>query len=142
VERSGLDKAKYQLALRQAETALRLARPDFLFRPHFHVTTTIGIAHYRLGNYAAAVKSLTDSEDYYLASARSGRGPYKAGTPWNLAFLAMAHHQLGDKKKARDLLDRVRELTMDALHKDRPDVQSFFREAKELIEGKAPESKK
>ncbi len=130
VQRPGLDAAKYQLALRQAETALRLAPPEFNFHPNFQVTTNIGIAHYRLGHYPEAMENLTRSEAYYLAQS-----VYKAGTPWNLAFLAMAHHQLGDKDQAQALLDRVREIIKDALHKDRPDVQSFFREAKELIEG-------
>jgi WD40 repeat protein/serine/threonine protein kinase/tetratricopeptide (TPR) repeat protein len=129
VEKSGLDKAKYQLALRQAETAFRLAPPGFNFHPHFQVTTNIGIAHYRLGSYKEAIENLNRSEAYYTA----GGGPYKAGTPWNLAFLAMAHHQLGDKKKAQDLLDRVRELIKDTQHKNRWDVQSFFREAVAVV---------
>src|SRR5205814_1407535 len=73
----------------------------------------------------------TDSEEWYLA-----QGLYKAGRPWNLAFLAMANHQLGDKKKAQVLFNRVRELSTDPLHKDRLDVQSYFREAQELIEAK------
>jgi tetratricopeptide (TPR) repeat protein len=50
-----------------------------------------------------------------------------------LAFLAMAHHQLGNKKKAQDLLDRVRELIKDPQYKDRWDVQSFFREAVAVV---------
>jgi WD40 repeat protein/serine/threonine protein kinase/tetratricopeptide (TPR) repeat protein len=128
VERPGLDKAKYQLALRQAETALSLAPPGFNFHPNFYVTTNIGIAHYRLGNYREAIENLTNSEAYYTAG-----GPYEAGTPWNLSFLAMAHHQLGDKDKAQALLDRVREIIKDPVHKDRDDVRSFFREAVAVV---------
>src|SRR5262249_29506634 len=136
VERPGLDKAKYQLALQRAETALSLAPPAYNFHPNFYVTTNIGIAHYRLGNYPQAVKNLNNSEDYYTAG-----GPYKAGTPWNLSFLAMTHHQLGHRKKAEDLLERVRELIKDPIHTDRDDVRSFFREAVAVVhQGAGPEA--
>jgi WD40 repeat protein/serine/threonine protein kinase/tetratricopeptide (TPR) repeat protein len=128
VRESGLGKAKYQLALRQAETAFRLAPPGYNFHPFFQVTTNIGIAHYRLGNYREAVRNLTLSEDYYTTAFSE----YKAGTPWNLAFLAMAHHQLGGKDKAQALLDRVHS-SKTPFDKGRWDVQSFFREAVAVV---------
>jgi WD40 repeat protein len=94
VRRPGLDAAHYRLALRRGEAARDLSHPGFYFRP-YHANTQIGIAHYRLGEYREAVKALIASEAYYAADRYY---LYTTGTPWNLAFLAMAHHQLGERK--------------------------------------------
>ena len=56
------------------------------------------------------MEALTASEAYYAADPAYR---HKAGTPWNLAFLAMAHHRLGEEEQAQALLARLRELMKD-----------------------------
>jgi WD40 repeat protein/tRNA A-37 threonylcarbamoyl transferase component Bud32 len=136
VRKPGADATQYQLALRQAELAA-LAPPTVKFLLIYHPATQMGIAQYRLRLYHEALQSLTRSEAIETAEAS-----YKAGTPWNLSFLAMAHHQLGDKDKAQALFDRLREIMKDTRWKNHRDAQSFFLEAKELIEGTAPDLKR
>src|SRR5262249_53115246 len=107
--RPGLDAAAYRRALRQAEAPRDLTYPGFSFAPNYYSDTHIGMAHYRLGEYREAVDALTASEAYYAdASPR-----YKAGTPWNLPFLAMAHYRLGEGETARATLARLREVIKD-----------------------------
>jgi WD40 repeat protein/tRNA A-37 threonylcarbamoyl transferase component Bud32 len=139
VRQPGLDAAKYRLALRHAQAAQDLAHPGFYYRlPDYHAATNIGIAHYLLGQYPEAVKSLTRSEDFYAVA------PYqiKAGTPWNLAFLAMAHHQLGEKEEARAILARLNGVMKAPRWASPGDHHLYLRETEELIEGKARDPKK
>jgi tetratricopeptide (TPR) repeat protein len=59
--------------------------------------TTLGVAHYRLGEWQAALKALEEAEK--LAPGRSfGSMAF---------FLAMCHHQLGDLAKAQQHYDRA-----------------------------------
>jgi hypothetical protein len=58
----------------------------------------LGAALYRAGQYARAVVQLE-------ANCQRG-GP--GGRPWDWAFLAMAHSQLGHAVEARHWLDRLR----------------------------------
>jgi hypothetical protein len=124
----GADTAKYRLALRQAEAALRLAPAEYGFSPIYHPWTQIGIAQYRLGQYREAVESLTRSESHYSATPA-----LKTGTPWNLAFLAMSHHQLGENDKAQALLARLREILKEPRWVNNVDAQPFLREAEALL---------
>jgi hypothetical protein len=135
VRQPGLDAARYQLALRQAEAARDLAPAGFLSTPFYVPSTQIGIAHYRLREFREAVEALTASEAYFAAASPR----FKAGTPWNLAFLVMAHHRLGEEEKARALLARLQGLMKDPDWASRGDHRMFVREAVELIEGKAPD---
>ena len=130
----GLDAARYRLALRRAEAARDLAHPGFYFR-FPHASTQIGIAHYRLGEYRPAVEALTASEAYYAADPH-----YRdtMGTPWNLAFLVMAHHQLGEKETAGAMLARLHRFMKDSRWASRDDLQTFVREAEELCVWGAP----
>jgi tetratricopeptide (TPR) repeat protein len=58
---------------------------------------TLGVVHYRLGEWEAALKALEEAEK--LSPGKSfGSNAY---------FLAMCHHQLGHPAKARDYYDRV-----------------------------------
>jgi hypothetical protein len=137
-QRAGLDAARYRLALRHAEAARDLAHPGFVFAPNYPPTTHIGIAHYRLGEYREAVEALTTSEAYYAAADAR----YKAGTPWNIAFLAMAHQQLGEEEKAQAILARLRGVMKDPAWASRDDLRTYVREAQQLIEGRAPDPQK
>src|SRR5262249_22128925 len=87
-----LNPFQYRFALRQAETACRLA-PD-----RGKYLTTLGVAQYRVADYRSALKTLARADQF------------NKGTPADLAFLALTHHQLGEKGPARDTLARLREL--------------------------------
>jgi WD40 repeat protein/serine/threonine protein kinase len=61
---------------------------------------TLGVAHYRAGDWKAAIEALTKSEEL---APRKNRG-------FNAFFLAMAHWQLGDKPQARSWFDKAVQL--------------------------------
>jgi Flp pilus assembly protein TadD len=120
-------KDAYTAALRRAEAAARLAPGDG------KIVNTLGVAHYRLGNWAKALEALEQSEK--LNTPKDG--PH----PADLAFLAMAHQQLGHKEQARATLARLREAMKKPSWEKNAEAQGFLREAEELIEGKAPDKK-
>ena len=60
--------------------------------------TTLGIAHYRAGQWKEAIKALKKSDELHTLDNR---------IPFNGFFLAMAHWQLGDKVEARRCYDRA-----------------------------------
>ena len=84
----------YLLALRRAEAAVRLAPENGTY------LKTLGVALYRLGRYEDALESLRRAAALHAAK---NSGP----TPTELAFLAMAHWQLGDKPQARSWYDKA-----------------------------------
>jgi WD40 repeat protein/tetratricopeptide (TPR) repeat protein len=129
----GLDAAQYRLALRRGEAARDLSHPGFSFDP-YHPTTSIGIAHYRLGEYREAVDALTSAEAYYAARS-PGR---KDGWPLNLAFLVMVRHRLGEEEKAQAALVRLHSVMKDPYWASRDDIHASMREAEELIVWGAP----
>jgi serine/threonine protein kinase/WD40 repeat protein/Tfp pilus assembly protein PilF len=89
---------------------------------------TLGVAHYRLGEWKAALEALEKAER--LAH----------DTPFgsNAYFLAMCHHQLGDPAKARQHYDRAIRWTQedpDELESDRQqELKAFQNEAEALLE--------
>jgi tetratricopeptide (TPR) repeat protein len=106
------------LALIQAAIQRRPGDPLFL--------NTLGVVQYRNGQYREAAATLEKS----LAASR---GQYDA---FNLFFLAMCHHQLGDAAKARDCYDRA--LRWRAEHKDlspehAEELKAFQAEAEALL---------
>jgi tetratricopeptide (TPR) repeat protein len=157
----GADPAAYQRALCQAEAACRLA-PDNSYN-----LNTLGVAYYRVGKYPEALQTLTHSDRgnasanllraksagaCTVAAAAAGTGeagPFTAlacllgGTiryslPADLAFLAMAQHQLGHQEQARTTLARLREALKQPQWAKDAEAQSFLREAATLIDGKPP----
>src|SRR5262249_23631695 len=85
-----LNAFQYRFALRQAETACRLASTRDRYR------TTLGGARYRIGSYAEARAVLNQP---HTADAED---------PVRLAFLAMTEHRLGQADPARRTLARLR----------------------------------
>jgi hypothetical protein len=79
------------------------------------------------------VDALTASEAYYAAASPR----YKAGTPWSLPFLAMAHHGLGEPETARAILTRLRDVMKNPDIVSHVNYQAYLSEAEKLIEGKA-----
>jgi tetratricopeptide (TPR) repeat protein len=88
---------------------------------------TLGVAHYRARNWAAAIDALQKSralqEDKFLS--------------WDAFFLAMAHWQLGSKDDARKWYDQAVE-GMDKYQPQNEELRRFRAEAEELmgVEGK------
>jgi tetratricopeptide (TPR) repeat protein len=118
-------KDAYARALYDAETAVRLAPEDG------NILNTLGVAQYRVGRYADALDTLTKSEKLNVTEGRSH--------PGDLAFLAMAQHQLGKKDEARTTLERLRKVMKQSPWTQGAESVGFLREAEELIEGKAAE---
>jgi WD40 repeat protein/serine/threonine protein kinase len=113
----------YARALRQAEAAVHLAPKDS------NILNTLGVAQYRVGRYADALATLTKSEK--LNASKEG------SLPADLAFLAMAQHQLGKKDEAKSTLGRLREAMKQPRWAKDAESAGFLREAEDLIEGKA-----
>src|SRR5262249_47547824 len=82
--------------LRDADEAVRLGEINIQLAPaNPRFRNALGVAHYRAGRYSDAVKTLqpnlTASSDWMLS--------------YDLYFLAMSYHQLGDTVRARDYYD-------------------------------------
>jgi tetratricopeptide (TPR) repeat protein len=114
-------KDAYALALRQAEAACKEEPGNGAF------LNTLGVAQYRNGRYAEALKTLTQSD-------KLNSDPRKGSQPIDLAFLAVTQFQLGQKAEATAMLGRLRDV-MKKLPPD-PEAEEFAQEAENLIEPK------
>jgi hypothetical protein len=65
-------------------------------------------------------------------SSKQGRQPA------DVAFLAMANFGLGQKEKAQQLLDELRQLMKKPQWAQNSEAKGFLREAEELLAGKPP----
>ena len=83
------------MALEQAEAACQ-HEPD-----KGALLNTLGVAQYRAEQYREAVATLT------LSARLNSEGVYVL-QPADLAFLALAHHRLGEPDQARTVLGRLR----------------------------------
>jgi tetratricopeptide (TPR) repeat protein len=96
--------------------------------PYYHVGTywtTLGAAHYRAGQWKEAVAALQKSMDLRLG-----------GDSLDWLFLAMAHWQLGEKDKARELFDRA----IQWMDNDSPqywELRHVRAEAEKLVKGES-----
>ena len=88
--------------------------------------TTRGILHYRLADFALALATLEISAAYHADETR-------LGTPADLAFLAMVHHQLGNHDDARQMLAHLQEAMKDPRHALSKDNQLHLAEAEALL---------
>jgi Flp pilus assembly protein TadD len=124
VRKGGEDLATYRKALRQAEEACRL-KPD-----DGDIVNTLGVAQYRVGQFAKAVETLSRSDK--LNAAQN-----KGSIPGDLAFLAMAYNRLGQKEKAQEVFVRLQEIMKQPAHAKDRQSQDIFREAEKLMQGRA-----
>jgi tetratricopeptide (TPR) repeat protein len=84
-------------AFRAPDKALPLAqRAGELAPDSWAFCHTLGVAHYRLGQYKEAAEALE-------RGVKNNKGQ---ATAFDLYFLAMCHHHLGDAAKAKDCYDR------------------------------------
>ena len=113
---------EYRVALHAAEQALA-ELPDSGF-----CQTARGVARYRLGQFDEAVAALVLADENHVKK-------YGRGIPPDVAYLAMAHHQLDNEAEARAALERCRELIQlqgeDQFEKDNLE---YLAEAEQLIE--------
>lgn len=122
LRRPDADEPDYSSALQYAQAASRL-RPG-----EGPILTLLGVAQYRVGDYQAALETLTRSENI------NSTGP--DGTrPADLAFLAMTQYQLGNRALARATLDRLRETVKNPRWANNANPQAFVQEAEILIRG-------
>jgi WD40 repeat protein/serine/threonine protein kinase len=114
-----LNAIQYRFALRQAETACRLAPEQTVYQ------TNLAAAQYRVGQYREAIETLT----------RSGQA--NQGSATDLAFLAMAQYRLKQTTLAKATLTRLREAVQNPERTRDEQFGGFLREAEGLIEGMA-----
>jgi WD40 repeat protein/tetratricopeptide (TPR) repeat protein len=113
--------------LRDPEWALELARKALAQGPGVaNYLNTLGVAQYRVGQFAEAVASLEKS------MAIEGEGPH------NLLFLAMARSRLGQVDRARADFGRAMQRWRDLIVSV-PELNVFQAEAQALLDGPAPE---
>jgi hypothetical protein len=132
--------AAYRRALHLAEAAVELSRGDG------NSLNTLGVAQYRVGDYAQAVKTLTESDGINAKVLRRfvwDKKPEPQGSvPADLAFLAMGYFRLGDMEKARGFLSKLRAAVAAPGDPNRAESQQFLSEAELLIEGKTTPRRK
>jgi tetratricopeptide (TPR) repeat protein len=124
----GRDREAYALAVRQAQAACTAAPGDR------NILNTLGVAHYRLGEYAKALPVLGQSQKLNVTEDDP--------EPTYLAFLAMARHQLGHKEQAQANLRRLREVMKQPRWANDAQSQAFLREAEELLRAKGKNAPK
>jgi hypothetical protein len=119
---------RYLRALAWAQMAHHLDPDNGAYR------TTLGIAQYRAGQYHEAVATLTPKTQ--------PTAPLVARlNPTDLAFLVMAHHQLGQTTETEGALERLRVLQRQWQGRGPPwwiqdaDVLAFLREVEVLVRG-------
>jgi WD40 repeat protein len=124
VHKPGAGASANQRALRQAEAACDIVpnSPTFL--------NTRGIACYRLGKYEEALETLARCTKLRTAP-----------NPSDLAFLAMAHHQLGQGQQAQATFTRLREVMRQHQWAADAPAQGFLREAEELLKARPANGK-
>src|SRR5262249_50938537 len=109
--------------IRDPERAVALAKKAVELAPDVGTYwNTLGAAHYRAGDWKAAIAALNKSMEL-----RNG------GDAFDWFFLAMTHWQLGAKDEARQWYGRAVE-RMDKNAKDNDELRRFRREAEELLE--------
>jgi WD40 repeat protein/tetratricopeptide (TPR) repeat protein len=109
--------------------AARLAALSVALAPGVQLTlNTLGVALYRTGKIAAAIKTLQQSLE-------AGNGRLDG---WDLFFLSMAHHRLGHREEARACLDRACHWVSEQKYLSEPltwELAAFRAEAEAVVSG-------
>jgi tetratricopeptide (TPR) repeat protein len=113
------DASVYRQALRQAEAA------SAVMQDNIEYLNTLGIAYYRVGRYQHALDTLGRCNKLR-----------KESFPEDLAFLAMAQHQLGRKEQAEATLARLREVVKQPRWATDAGTQDLLREAEQVLKTK------
>ncbi len=127
VKLPGGEMSDHRKALRYSEEACQLEPENGDFQ------STLGVAYYRVGNYEKALDVLARSDKINALKDNGSR-------PTDLAFLAMAHQQLGHAKEAEAKLQRLKERMKDARWAQDTQAPGFLREAEELLATPTPPS--
>jgi WD40 repeat protein/serine/threonine protein kinase len=120
VKLPGGEMSSYRRALRSIEEACQLEPKNGLS------LNTLGVAHYRVGNYEKALATL-------LRSDQINKTQFQGSIPGDLAFLTMTQQQLGHAKEAQAELQRLRERMKDPHWAQDAEAQGFLREAEALL---------
>jgi Flp pilus assembly protein TadD len=129
VKLPGGEMSDYRKALRYSEQACQLS-PE-----NGEMLNTLGVAYYRVGNYEKALDVLARSDKINALK-------HKGSIPPDLAFLVMAHQQLGHDREAQAELHHLRERMKDPHCAHVEQAPSFLREAEELLAKPKPPSSK
>jgi WD40 repeat protein/serine/threonine protein kinase len=114
---------QYHRALEEAEAACRLL-PDKGIN-----WTTLGAAHYRLGNYGEAIGAVNRALEL-------GRTDPNFCPVVDMAFLAMAHHRKGDVGVAKETMQQLRAILNDPKWGQQAiGYKAFARQAEAVIQG-------
>jgi WD40 repeat protein/serine/threonine protein kinase len=116
VRRPDATPTEYHLALRQAEAACRGEPKNGFYM------NTLGVAQYRVRKWAEAIVTLTHSENRNTASS------FGSPHPADLAFLALAHANLGHQKEAEAYRQRLQNMAKQPRWAGDPETQDFVRE--------------
>jgi tetratricopeptide (TPR) repeat protein len=123
-----LTSEEYEAGVEAIETCLSADKTNFA------AINTLGILQYRLAEYTGALETLARSDAHY---SKINEG----GMPHDVAFIAMAHHQLGHKAEAGAAMIRLRELmTKTELAEDK-DNRGFLKEAESLTGEHPPQAR-
>jgi len=112
----------YKSALEKAQRANALEPNDPA------ILDTLGAAHYRLGSYEDAIKTLTNADKIRTDTDEES-------DPGNIAFKAMTLHKMGRVDEAKAALEQLRELCKDEQFAEDMEVQALLSEAEKLIAG-------
>ncbi len=104
----------YEIALRQARTAFRMAPEKTVY------LTTLGMAQHRLGQYQDALTTLLRADKLNQEA------------PGDLAFLAMTYQRQGQAAQAHACLQRLRKCVMQERWAKDPEAAAFLAEAEQV----------
>jgi len=110
----GRPRALYELAVEAAAAADTIA-------PDESIQNTLGVAQFRAGLLQESLATLKKCDQM------------SPNDPNNVAFIAMASYQLGDREGAETELAQLDSLMQQETYKGNPECESFAKEARNLI---------
>ncbi|MBX3396054.1 MAG: protein kinase [Phycisphaerae bacterium] len=102
------------------------------------ILSTLGVAHYRAGNYPEAIEALEKSERQYAKGRNPEAPPTDPQEPVNWAFIAMSQMKLGRTAEAQTARERLVLLMKDPDNAEDDDYQAFLKEVEALVPNSPP----